>query len=123
LRHPHLRPGHGDAEAAARLTPVSPRMEKGCPRAALFHTAPFIPPGKPLVIKYYLVLHSTIQGTYICTVSYRAVPGGRQEPTAMKVETTEAQMRKGGLEYCILSLLSAEEMYPSDVIAKLKEAK
>ncbi|MBK6408461.1 MAG: PadR family transcriptional regulator [Flavobacteriales bacterium] len=41
----------------------------------------------------------------------------------MKVENTKAQMRKGVLEYCILSLLSAEEMYPSDVIAKLKDAK
>ena len=30
-------------------------------------------------------------------------------------------MRKGVLELCILSLLSEGEMYPSDIIAKLKE--
>lgn len=69
------------------------------------------------------MLHGTILDIYICTVSYRVLPGAGPEPTAMKVENTKAQMRKGVLEYCILSLLSAEEMYPSDVIDKLKDAK
>ncbi|HMN06079.1 MAG TPA: PadR family transcriptional regulator [Flavobacteriales bacterium] len=41
----------------------------------------------------------------------------------MKVENTKAQMRKGVLEYCILSILATGEMYPSDVIANLKDAK
>ena len=41
----------------------------------------------------------------------------------MKIENTKAQMRKGVLEYCILLSLKTEEMYPSDIIAKLKEAK
>lgn len=41
----------------------------------------------------------------------------------MNVENTKAQMRKGVLEYCILSVLSQEELYPPDIIAKLKEAK
>ena len=41
----------------------------------------------------------------------------------MKVENTKAQMRKGILEYCILSVLKKEEAYPSDIIAELKEAK
>ena len=39
----------------------------------------------------------------------------------MKIENTKAQMRKGVLELCILSLLSEGEMYPSDIIEKLKE--
>ena len=39
----------------------------------------------------------------------------------MKVENTKAQMRKGVLELCILSLLSEGEMYPSDIIGRLKE--
>lgn len=34
----------------------------------------------------------------------------------------KAQMRKGVLEMCTLSLLSAEAMYTSDIIDKLKEA-
>ena len=41
----------------------------------------------------------------------------------MNVENTQAQMRKGVLEYCILSVLSQEELYPPDIIAKLKDAK
>lgn len=40
----------------------------------------------------------------------------------MKIENIKAQMRKGVLEYCILSLLSAEDAYVSDIISKLKEA-
>lgn len=41
----------------------------------------------------------------------------------MKIENTKAQMRKGILELCVLSIISQEEAYPSDIIAKLKEAK
>jgi PadR family transcriptional regulator PadR len=41
----------------------------------------------------------------------------------MKIENTKAQMRKGVLEFVILQLLGREEMYPSDIIAALKEAK
>ncbi len=41
----------------------------------------------------------------------------------MKIENTQAQMRKGVLEYCILSLLSAGEAYPSEIINELKEGK
>ena len=41
----------------------------------------------------------------------------------MKIENTKAQMRKGVLEYCILSLLSKNDAYASDIIKKLKEAK
>ena len=41
----------------------------------------------------------------------------------LNVENTKAQMRKGVLEYCILSLLSGEDLYPGDIIGKLKEAK
>ena len=41
----------------------------------------------------------------------------------MKIENTQSQMRKGILEYCILSILKHEEAYPSDIIEKLKKAK
>jgi PadR family transcriptional regulator PadR len=41
----------------------------------------------------------------------------------MKVENTKAQMRKGILEYCILTVLSKKEAYPSEIIKELKEAK
>jgi len=41
----------------------------------------------------------------------------------MKLENIQAQMRKGILEYCILAIISSEEIYASDIIGKLKEAK
>ena len=41
----------------------------------------------------------------------------------MKIENTKAQMRKGVLEFCILSILESKEAYPSEVIEKLKEGK
>ena len=39
------------------------------------------------------------------------------------LENTQAQMRKGVLEFCILSILSHKEVYPSDIIARMKEAR
>lgn len=41
----------------------------------------------------------------------------------MKIENTKAQMRKGVLEYCILSILNKGEAYPSEIIEQLKKAK
>lgn len=41
---------------------------------------------------------------------------------AINVENTKAQMRKGILEYCILSILSREDSYAPQIIAELKEA-
>jgi len=41
----------------------------------------------------------------------------------MKIENTKAQMRKGVLEFCILSVLESAEAYPSDIISDLKDAR
>ncbi len=41
----------------------------------------------------------------------------------MKIDKAQAQMRKGILEYCILSILTKEDSYASDIIKKLKEGK
>ena len=41
----------------------------------------------------------------------------------MNVENAKAQMRKGILEYCILSVLSKNSAYASDIIKELKHAK
>ncbi|MDD3877472.1 MAG: PadR family transcriptional regulator [Bacteroidales bacterium] len=38
------------------------------------------------------------------------------------IENNKAQMRKGVIELCILSLLSQEDMYVSDIVERLKEA-
>ncbi len=39
----------------------------------------------------------------------------------MNIENTKAQMRKGVLEYCTLSVLANGDAYASDIIMKLKE--
>jgi PadR family transcriptional regulator PadR len=61
------------------------------------------------------VLHGTFFCQYLCNVQYQV--------TIMKIENTKAQMRKGVLEFCILSILHRQEAYPSDIIIQLKEAK
>src|SRR6202012_4717456 len=40
----------------------------------------------------------------------------------MIVENTQTQMRKGILEFCILSIIGRGEIYASDIIAELKKA-
>jgi len=39
----------------------------------------------------------------------------------LDIENTKAQMRKGILEFCILLIISKEEVYPSDILKELKE--
>lgn len=41
----------------------------------------------------------------------------------MITDNAQAQMRKGILEYCILLLLSKHDLYATDIINRLKEAK
>lgn len=53
-------------------------------------------------------MHITKQNTYLCY---------------MIVENTQIQMRKGILEYCILSIISRGEIYASDIINELNKAK
>lgn len=40
----------------------------------------------------------------------------------MKASNTQIQMRKGLLEYCILHIISREEVYASDMMEELKDA-
>lgn len=41
----------------------------------------------------------------------------------MNVESAKAQMKKGLLEFCVLSVLGKKEAYPPDIIEQLKSAK
>ena len=50
---------------------------------------------------------------------------GRQErknAEIMNIENTQSQMRKGVLEFCILSIIKRGEVYPSDIIEEMKKA-
>ena len=41
----------------------------------------------------------------------------------MHIENTQAQMRKGILEYCILLIIAQQDAYVPDIISKLKASK
>lgn len=41
----------------------------------------------------------------------------------MKIENTKAQMRKGVLEFCILSILQNGDAYTFEILSQLKDAK
>jgi PadR family transcriptional regulator, regulatory protein PadR len=41
----------------------------------------------------------------------------------MNIENTKAQMRKGVLEFCILSVIKDQELYTSEIMDTLKNAK
>lgn len=41
----------------------------------------------------------------------------------MKIENTKAQMRKGVLEFCILSVLKDDDAYVAEILDTLKNAK
>jgi PadR family transcriptional regulator PadR len=40
----------------------------------------------------------------------------------MDIQNTQSQMRKGVLEFCILSIIQKGEVYPSDIVEQMKEA-
>ena len=69
------------------------------------------------------MLHGTKKFIYICIASNKAMKAiVNQNAMGMILDNAKAQMRKGVLEYCILSLLSVNDAYASDIINGLKEA-
>lgn len=40
----------------------------------------------------------------------------------MDIQNTQSQMRKGVLEFCILSIIRQGEVYPSDIVDRMKSA-
>ena len=40
----------------------------------------------------------------------------------MNIENTQSQMRKGILEFCILSIIRRAEAYPSDIVEEMRAA-
>jgi len=41
----------------------------------------------------------------------------------MNIENTQSQMRKGILEFCILSIIKRGEVYPSDIIEEMRKSR
>lgn len=40
----------------------------------------------------------------------------------MDIQNTQSQMRKGVLEFCILSIIKQGEVYPSDIVERMRTA-
>ena len=45
-----------------------------------------------------------------------------QKLRIMDIQNTQSQMRKGVLEFCILSIIRQGEVYPSDIVDKMRAA-
>lgn len=58
-------------------------------------------------------MHSTKQCIYLCC---------KTKTLSMNIENTQSQMRKGILEFCILSIIRRGEAYPSDIVEETKAA-
>lgn len=70
------------------------------------------------------MLHSTKIYIYLCAVNQlQPTPTHKTEQMATNTENIKAQMRKGVLEYCILSILAQHDAYANEIIDKMKEAK
>jgi len=67
--------------------------------------------------------HKNIYSTMFCIIQSFTYIFVSQKQLNMKLENTQAQMRKGILEFCILSILDKKEAYPSEIIDMLKDAK
>lgn len=48
--------------------------------------------------------------------------GPTTKTPAMDIQNTQSQMRKGVLEFCILSIIRQGEVYPSDLVDRMKAA-
>ena len=80
------------------------------------------------------MLHSTKQTPYLCWdnliphKSSNPIPvllrtgKVRKKEGNMNIENTQSQMRKGILEFCILSIIRRGEAYPSDIVEEMKAA-
>lgn len=53
---------------------------------------------------------------------YHQLIGNTNEPPFMNIENTQSQMRKGILEFCILSIIRRGEVYPSDIVEEMHRA-
>lgn len=60
-------------------------------------------------------MHSIIFYLYICHT--------KSNQKEMNIENTQAQMRKGILEYCILLIIARQDAYVQDIITQLKASR
>lgn len=57
-----------------------------------------------------------------CIVPIITLVLGHYKVITMNIENTQSQMRKGILEFCILSIIRRGEAYPSDIVEEMRTA-
>ena len=65
------------------------------------------------------------QSTYIADPTNPLEPAGwrwSKKREVMNIENTQSQMKKGILEFCILSIIRRGEAYPSDIVEEMRGA-
>lgn len=58
-------------------------------------------------------MHSTKQYPYLCSLRHLI---------NMNIDNTQSQMRKGILEFCILSIIKRGESYPGDIVDEMRDS-
>ena len=58
----------------------------------------------------------------MCCIVPNITPTFVSEVNYMNIENTQSQMRKGILEFCILSIIRRGEAYPSDIVEEMRDA-
>lgn len=69
-----------------------------------------------------MVLHRTFDKLTIRLIKVNSLLK-KSYHNIMNIENTQVQMRKGILEFCILHIISRGEIYASDILKELKDAK
>lgn len=59
---------------------------------------------------------------WLVTIIKNCPRGRHHKNRIMNIENTQSQMRKGILEFCILSIIRRGEAYPSDIVEEMKAA-
>jgi PadR family transcriptional regulator PadR len=78
-----------------------------------------------ITLSLFCQIHDNRQ-TYSPTRSKTYQAGWREAEAnrteSMNIENTQSQMRKGILEFCILSIIRRGEAYPSDIVEEMRAA-
>lgn len=80
------------------------------------------------IVPYYIFVSQyhppLLKGGLIHSLHFKHSPSGvRGDSNAMDLENAQVQMRKGILEYCILHIISRGEIYASEILYELINAR
>jgi PadR family transcriptional regulator PadR len=72
--------------------------------------------------KWLSLINIYIKTPTSATPGYSGRLQAEKTKAVMNIENTQSQMRKGILEFCILSIIRRGEAYPSDIVEEMRAA-